>query len=86
MLLCYTGGMRTTLDLPDALFRRTKALAATRGSSMKELIIRAIEREVNAEGPVVTDHKPRRVELPLVHLRSRRKLDLSDFDFDDLLA
>jgi hypothetical protein len=78
--------MRTTVDLPDTLFRRTKALAATRGSSMKELIVRAVEREVNAEESAITNRKPRRVEFPLVHLRSRRKLDLSGFDFDDLLA
>jgi hypothetical protein len=53
---------------------------------MKELIVRAVEREVNAEESAVTNRKPRRVEFPLVHLRSRRKLDLSGFDFDDLLA
>ena len=85
MLLCYTAGMRTTIDLPDNLFRRTKALAAVRGSSLKELIVRAVEREVNAEGSV-TAGTPRRAGLPLVHLKSGRKLDLSKFDFDDLLA
>ena len=41
--------MRTTIDLPDILFRRTKAVAALRGSSMKDLIVRAIEREVVAK-------------------------------------
>jgi predicted PolB exonuclease-like 3'-5' exonuclease len=77
--------MRTTIDLPDNLLRRTKALAAMRGSSLKEVIVRAVEREVNAEGPGVSASSPR-VDLPVVHLRSRRKLDLSKFDFDDLLA
>jgi hypothetical protein len=77
--------MRNTIDLPDSLLRRTKALAAVRGSSLKDLIVRAVEREVNAEGSV-TVSSPRRVRLPLVHLKSRRKLDLSKFDFDDLLA
>ncbi len=38
--------MRTTIDMPDALFRKTKAVAALRGSSMKELIIHAVEREL----------------------------------------
>jgi hypothetical protein len=77
--------MRITVDLPDNLLRRTKALTAIRGSSLKELIVRAVEREVNAEDSV-TARSPRRVRLPLVHLRSGRKLDLSKFDFDDLLA
>lgn len=30
--------MRTTIDLPDDLFRRAKAVAALRGMSLKELI------------------------------------------------
>jgi hypothetical protein len=78
--------MRTTIDLPDNLLRRTKALAAMRGSSLKEVIVRAVEREVNAEGPGVAGPSSRRAEFPVIHLRSKRKLDLSKFDFDDLLA
>jgi hypothetical protein len=77
--------VRTTIDLPDNLLRRTKALAAMRGSSLKEVIVRAVEREVNADAPGVAGPSPR-AALPVVHLRSRRKLDLSKFDFDDLLA
>lgn len=34
--------MRTTLDLPDALFRRLKARAALEGHSMKDLIERYV--------------------------------------------
>lgn len=78
--------MRTTIDLPDNLFRRTKALAAVRGSSMKDLIIRAVEHELNAEGAVNRGASPHRAGFPVVHLRSGRKLDLDKFDFDDLLA
>ena len=43
--------MRTTIDIPDSLFRRTKALAALRGSSLKDLVVKAIQREVDAEQP-----------------------------------
>ena len=78
--------MRITIDLPDNLFRRTKALAAVRGSSMKDLIIRAVEHEVNAEGAANRASSPRRAGFPVVHLKSGRKLDLGKFDFDDLLA
>ena len=61
--------MRTTIDLPDALFRKTKATAALRGSTMKELIVRALEREV---GNIDRSRKaaPRRVKLPLMHMKS----------------
>lgn len=81
--------MRTTIDMPDALFRRTKATAAVRGITLKELIVGAVERDLNqarlnqAKPPA----KKRRVpKLPLVHLKSGRPLDLSNFDFDDLLS
>ena len=61
--------MRTTIDLPDALFRRMKALAALRGSSMKDLIVRAIEREVAAKsGSAAKPARP--AKFPVVHLKS----------------
>jgi hypothetical protein len=75
--------MRTTIDLPDTLFRKTKATAALRGSTMKELIVRALEREIAGGGS--SKKTASRVKLP-IHLKSGRKLDLSNFDFDDLLA
>lgn len=82
MLLCETGFMRTTIDLPDALFRQTKAIAALRGSSLKDLIARAIEKEVNS--PAATGgHK---VRLPLVRMPQGRKVNLEGLAFDDLLA
>ena len=78
--------MRTTIDLPDHLFRRAKAVAAVRGSSLKDLVIRALEREVNVKGSPGASSNRRPIQIPVIHLRSKRKLDLSDFDFDDLLA
>ena len=75
--------MRTTIDMPDALFRRTKAVAALRGSSMKELIIQAVEREVTAIAPPA---KRKRIKLPIIRSWKGRKLDLTGFDFDELLG
>ena len=75
--------MRTTVDLPEALFRKTKATAALRGSTMKELIAHAIEKEVGS--PTVTK-KGKRITLPLIHMPKGKKLNLDGFDFDDLLA
>jgi hypothetical protein len=40
--------MRTSFDLDDDLFRQLKATAALRGVSMRELITRAILRELSA--------------------------------------
>lgn len=75
--------MRTTIDMPDALYRRTKAAAALRGSSVKDLIIRAVEREVRE--PVAAKEESRILKLPLVTSWKGRKLDLTNFDFDELL-
>lgn len=38
--------MRTTIDLPDDLFRRAKATAALRGIKLKELFTSIIERDL----------------------------------------
>jgi hypothetical protein len=85
MLLCYREiVMRTTIDMPDALFRRTKAIAAARGVTLKQIIVNAVEHEINQPRPAV---KGRRApKLPLIHLEPGRTLDLTDFDFDDLLT
>lgn len=38
--------MKTTLEIPDELFRRTKAEAAIHGRSMKELVVEALEEKL----------------------------------------
>jgi len=54
--------MRTTVDIPDPVYRRLKSRAARQGSSARELILRAVEivlREKN--------RKPRkRIKVPIV--------------------
>jgi hypothetical protein len=75
--------MRTTLDLPETLYRKTKAVAALRGSSMKDLIIHAIEKDVN--GPATKPKVPRN-KLPVIKRPNAPPLDLTGFDFDDLLG
>ena len=74
--------MRTTIDLPDVLFRRAKATAAVRGMSMKKLVIAAIERETQ---PAAPSPPAKRREFPIVHLKHKKTLDLAGFNFDDLL-
>lgn len=38
--------MRTTIDLPDPLFREIKAVAALRDQSLKEVVVNALRREL----------------------------------------
>ncbi len=76
--------MRTTVDLPDELFRETKAAAALRGSSLKDLIIGALRTELHRASSPKPKGKP--LQLPLVRMKKGRMLDLTGFDFDDLLT
>ena len=49
--------MRTTLDLPDPLFRTLKARAAMDGTTLKELVLRFVQRglnEADAPSPLAT--------------------------------
>lgn len=43
--------MKTTLEIPDELFRRAKTLAAKRGLSLQRLVVVALERELEAPTP-----------------------------------
>jgi hypothetical protein len=59
--------MRATIDLPEALFRRAKAVSSLRGTTLKDFITQAVEHELAGS---TTRLESRRVEFPLV--RSER--------------
>ena len=40
--------MKTTIDLPDPLFRKVKATAAAEGGSLKNFIAEAVEQRLNS--------------------------------------
>jgi hypothetical protein len=79
--------MQTTVDLPDALYRKGVALAASRGATVEQFIIEAVEQAVHGDpGSSASDPGSREVELPLIHSKRPGTLDLSNFDFDELLG
>jgi hypothetical protein len=48
------GAVKTTLEIPDDLFRQTKAAAALRGESLKDFVTAALRAQVEtlaAEAP-----------------------------------
>ncbi len=59
--------VRTTVDIPDPTYRQLKARAALRGCSVKDLILRGVEVELNGEKRA---QNRGRVALPLI--RSKR--------------
>ena len=63
--------MKTTLDMPDDLFRRAKTTAARRGQSLKQLVTTALERELA---------KPSRPAASAQARNARAKAWLSEFD------
>jgi hypothetical protein len=62
--------VRTTLDLPDDLFRRVKAKAALEGATLKETLARYIESGLRQ--PAELGHPPAaRSKLPVIRRRGR---------------
>ena len=55
--------MKTTLEMPDKLFRRAKATAAQRGQSLKQLVTVALERELAGPEPVAKSPKRTQAEV-----------------------
>jgi hypothetical protein len=76
--------MQTTVELSESILRRTEQAARSRGVSVDALISEVLERELAGETRPVS--APHRVSLPIIHSKNPGTLDLSNFDFDDLLA
>ena len=64
--------MRTTVDLPDPLYKRVKAEAALRGMKLRDFITRALEHALAGSSQKT---KSRRVKLPLVQGDGERRID-----------
>lgn len=56
--------MRTSLDLPDPLFKHLKARAALEGRTLRELVIELVEKGLNARD--FSDPQQRWSARPLV--------------------
>jgi len=70
--------MRTTLDLPDNLMRRAKIAAVERGTTLRELVGAALERELS--GTRAGSSAPRRVSFPIFESKAPGSLDLKSED------
>jgi hypothetical protein len=80
--------MQTTVDLPDSLYQRSEALAASRGATVEQFIVEAVLKEVQGDPMPETFgcFGDGEVDLPVIRSRRPGTLDLSTFGFDDLLA
>jgi hypothetical protein len=59
--------MRTTVDIPDELFRRAKSEAALRGRSLKDLVEEGLRLVVDQPPPDEKAELPRRKPKPSAH-------------------
>ena len=74
--------MRTTIDIPDAMYRRLKARAAREGRSAKSLILESVDQILVATPPAAG----RRVTLPIVQSRRPGALKLDNAAIYDVIS
>ncbi|MBI5791089.1 MAG: hypothetical protein HZA63_06425 [Rhodocyclales bacterium] len=54
--------MKTTIEMPDELFRRAKAVAALQGLSMKDWLTNLLRREVGAGNTAPPDDRTKEIQ------------------------
>lgn len=74
--------MRTTVDIPDPVYRQLKSKAARRGCSVKDLILRGVEAELTGgiRKPVGT-----RITAPLIKSKRPGWLKLDNKIINEIL-
>jgi len=77
--------MRTTVDIPDPLYRELKSKAAIEGRSVKELILRGVEVELRPSKPGRKKQK-KQVRIPILKSKEPGTLDLDNERIFDLIG
>ncbi len=78
--------MRTTIDLPDELFRDLKVRAARDGLKLKDLVARFVEAGLRDYAPANGSAPRRRSEFPIIRMASGQPLPaLTNADIEDIL-
>jgi hypothetical protein len=75
--------MRTTVDIPDPIYRRLKSRAAREGSSAKKLILRGVEQVLRDKR---AKSKRKRVTLPIVRSKRPGTLYLDNARIYDIIS
>lgn len=74
--------MRTTVDIPDPLYRELKSKAAREKRSVKELILRGVVAELHPR----SKKRARRVTFPLIPSKAPGTLDLDNAKIYELIS
>jgi len=74
--------MRTTIDIPDAMYRRLKARAAAEGRPAKALILRGVEEVLATR----SSGRARKITMPVVRSRRPGSLRLDNARIYDVIS
>lgn len=74
--------MRTTVDIPDPIYRRLKSRAASEGSSAKELILRGVDHILKRG----LRKSRRRIKLPIIRSKQPGTLDLNNDKIFEIIS
>ena len=75
--------MRTTVDIPDEIYRDLKILAARESQPVRQIILRSIQRELQGQRDKKT---VRKLQLPLIPSSRAGTLHLTNEQVDELTA
>src|SRR6059058_251741 len=74
--------MRTTVDIPDPVYRQLKAKAALRGCSVRELILSGVKAELKG---AVSKKPGKKFKLPLIESKHPGRLNLTNKMINELI-
>ena len=72
--------MRTTIDIPDPTYRELKSKAAKQGCSVKQIILRSVQKELGAG-----TGKKGRIKLPIIESKRLGALRLTNRMINEIL-
>lgn len=73
--------MRTTVDIPDSLYRALKKKAADERQSVKELVLRGVKRELGTTPPSKRRRRP-----PVIDSDEPGTLDLDNAKIYEIIS
>ncbi len=68
--------MRTTVDIPDPIYREMKICAATEGTTIKEIILEGVVERLRTGKP--TSKRERRAKFPAIPSKNPGSLHLGE--------
>ena len=79
--------MRTTVDIPDPIYRELKARAAREGTSVKAIICRSVESEFRRPAAAtLTKGKPKRLKFPVIKAKHPGTLVIDNERIYDIIG